>query len=156
MADSLKARVARMVAASVHALIDHIEDQNPGAAMEQSLREADGVIDEVRSAGEALNSAANQVNATAQSLSQAASEQAASVEETTTSIDDISSSITQNSDNARITDGMAGKASREASEGGTAVTQTVAAMKQVEGAARDLNDLAQRLAKTVQTSLITS
>lgn len=48
MADSLKARVTRMVAASVHALIDHIEDQNPGAAMEQSLREADGVIDEVR------------------------------------------------------------------------------------------------------------
>ncbi len=34
--------------------------------------------------------------------------------------------------------------------------QTVAAMKQVESAARDLNDLAQRLAKTVQTSLITS
>ena len=34
--------------------------------------------------------------------------------------------------------------------------QTVAAMKQVEGAARDLNELAQRLSKTVQTSMITS
>lgn len=34
--------------------------------------------------------------------------------------------------------------------------QTVAAMKQVEGAARDLNELAQRLSNTVQTSIITS
>lgn len=48
MADSLKTRVGRLIAGSVHALIDHIEDQNPGAAMEQSIREADGVIDEVR------------------------------------------------------------------------------------------------------------
>jgi phage shock protein A len=48
MADSLKTRVGRMIAGGVHALIDHIEDQNPGAAMEQTLREADVVIDEVR------------------------------------------------------------------------------------------------------------
>lgn len=48
MADSLKTRVGRMISGSVHALIDHIEDQNPGAAMEQTIREADSVIDEVR------------------------------------------------------------------------------------------------------------
>lgn len=48
MADTLKARVGRTIAASVHALIDRIEDQNPAMAMEQTLREADGVIDDVR------------------------------------------------------------------------------------------------------------
>ena len=73
-----------------------------------------GIIDEVRSAAEALTGAASQVSATAQSLSQAASEQASSVEETTASIDLMSASISQNSDNARITDGMATKASKEA------------------------------------------
>jgi methyl-accepting chemotaxis protein len=51
-------------------------------------------------------------------LSQAASEQASSVEETTASIDMMSASITQNSDNAKVTDGMATKASKEAGEGG--------------------------------------
>ena len=48
MTDSLKTRVGRVIAGSVHALLDRIEDQAPEAAMEQSLREADTVIDEVR------------------------------------------------------------------------------------------------------------
>ena len=67
------------------------------------------VMGEVRAAADALTGAANQVSATAQSLSQAASEQAASVEETTASIDVMSASISQNSDNAKVTDGMATK-----------------------------------------------
>ncbi len=48
MADSLKTRVGRVVAGSVHALIDRIEDQAPEAMMEQAIREADGVIGDVR------------------------------------------------------------------------------------------------------------
>lgn len=48
MADSLKTRVGRVIAGGVHALLDKIEDLNPQAAMEQAIREAEGVIDEVR------------------------------------------------------------------------------------------------------------
>ncbi|PIM51073.1 hypothetical protein CS062_21735 [Roseateles chitinivorans] len=48
MTDSLKTRVGRVIAGSVHALLDRIEDQAPEATMEQSIREADAVIDEVR------------------------------------------------------------------------------------------------------------
>jgi phage shock protein A len=48
MAETLKTRVGRVIAGSVHALLDRIEDQAPDAMMEQSLREADGVIDDVR------------------------------------------------------------------------------------------------------------
>ena len=48
MADSLKTRVGRVIAGGVHALLDKIEDINPHAALEQAIREADGVIDEVR------------------------------------------------------------------------------------------------------------
>lgn len=48
MAESLKTRVGRVIAGGVHALLDKIEDLNPHAAMEQAIREADGVIDEVR------------------------------------------------------------------------------------------------------------
>lgn len=48
MADSLKTRVSRVIAGGVHALIDRIEDQAPEAFMEQSIREADSVVDEVR------------------------------------------------------------------------------------------------------------
>ncbi len=100
------------------------------------------VMDEVRAASDALTGAANQVSATAQSLSQAASEQAASVEQTSASIDTMSASITQNSDNARVTDGMATKASKEATDGGSAVSQTVTAMKQIASKIGIVDDIA--------------
>jgi len=48
MADSLKTRVGRVIAGGMHALIDHIEDIAPEAVMEQSIRDADAVIDDVR------------------------------------------------------------------------------------------------------------
>lgn len=48
MSNTLKARVGRVIAGSVHALLDHIEDKAPEAMMEQSIREADAVIDDVR------------------------------------------------------------------------------------------------------------
>ncbi len=100
------------------------------------------VIGEVREASNALTGAAGQVSATAQSLSQAASEQAASVEQTTASIDVMSASIAQNSDNARVTDGMASKASKEAMDGGGAVGQTVGAMKQIASKIGIVDDIA--------------
>ena len=107
-----------------------------------SFEKLAGIIEEVRAAADALTGAANQVSATAQSLSQAASEQAASVEQTTSQIDVMSASITQNSDNARVTDGMASKTTKEAVEGGSAVSQTVAAMKQIANKIGIVDDIA--------------
>jgi len=100
------------------------------------------VIGEVHAAADALTGAANQVSTTAQALSQAASQQAASVEQTTASIDVMSTSINQNSDNAKVTDGMAAKTSKEAAEGGEAVAQTVAAMKQIAAKIGIVDDIA--------------
>jgi len=107
-----------------------------------SFEKLAGIIEEVRAAADALTGAANQVSATAQSLSQAASEQAASVEQTTSQIDVMSASITQNSDNARVTDGMASKTTKEAVEGGSAVSQTVTAMKQIAAKIGIVDDIA--------------
>ncbi len=100
------------------------------------------VMVEVRGAADALMGAANQVSATAQSLSQSASQQASSVEQTTASINVMSASINQNSDNARVTDGMATKTSQEAEEGGLAVSQTVLAMKQIAAKISIVDDIA--------------
>ncbi len=100
------------------------------------------VMGEVRDAANALTGAADQVSATAQALSQAASEQAASVEGSTTQIDVMSASISQNSDNARVTESMASKASKEATDGGSAVNQTVLAMKQIAAKIGIIDDIA--------------
>lgn len=48
MAETLSSRVARVIAGGAHAFLDRIEDAAPIATLEQSLREIDQVIDDVR------------------------------------------------------------------------------------------------------------
>jgi methyl-accepting chemotaxis protein len=100
------------------------------------------VLDQVHAAADALAGAASQVSATAQTLSLAASQQAASVEETSATMDNMSASIGQTSDNAKVTDGMANKTSKEAVDGGRAVNDTVAAMKQIAAKISIVDDIA--------------
>ena len=100
------------------------------------------VVGEVRASAEALSSASEEVSATAQSMSQGASEQAASVEETSASVEEMTASITQNGENAKVTDGMAVQTARQATEGGTAVEQTVEAMKGIAKKIGIIDDIA--------------
>ncbi|MBY0238762.1 MAG: MCP four helix bundle domain-containing protein [Burkholderiaceae bacterium] len=100
------------------------------------------VVMEVNQGAHSLASASEEVSATAQSLSQASSEQAASVEETSASLEQMTASISQNTDNAKMTDGMAARASQEATEGGQAVDATVAAMKQIATKIGIIDDIA--------------
>lgn len=100
-------------------------------AVNETVSKLSQIIGEVRSSADSLSSASEEISATAQSLSQSASVQAASVEETSASMEQMSASISQNTENAKVTDGMAGKASKEASEGGQAVKDTVSAMKTI-------------------------
>jgi methyl-accepting chemotaxis protein len=99
-------------------------------------------IGEVKSAARNLTNASTQVTATVTSMSQAASEQASSVEETSASIEQMTASIAQNSENARVTDGMASKAAKETGEGGAAVKQTVEAMKRIAERIGIVDDIA--------------
>jgi phage shock protein A len=49
MTDTIASRVTRVIAGSVHALLDAVESAAPEAAMAQAIREVDQAIDEVRS-----------------------------------------------------------------------------------------------------------
>ena len=100
------------------------------------------VISEVNGAASNIASASEEVSATAQNMSQASSEQAASVEETSASIEEMSASINQNTENAKVTDGMATQASTEAVQGGEAVKETVSAMKSIAGKIGIIDDIA--------------
>jgi aerotaxis receptor len=100
------------------------------------------IVADVRNNAAALASSSAQVSSTALCLSQAASEQAASVEQTSASVEQMSASINRNTENAKVTDGMAAQASKQAVEGGEAVRQTVAAMKQIAGKIVIIDDIA--------------
>ncbi|PVZ12498.1 MULTISPECIES: methyl-accepting chemotaxis protein [unclassified Pseudomonas] len=111
-------------------------------AMQNMVGQLGRIIGEVRHAADNLASASEEVSATAQSMSQATSEQAASVEQTSASIEEMTASINQNTDNAKVTDGMASKAAREAVEGGQSVQATVEAMKKIAQRIGIIDDIA--------------
>ncbi|CAM3369923.1 methyl-accepting chemotaxis protein [Pseudomonas floridensis] len=111
-------------------------------AMRNMVGKLAQIIGEVRNAADNLASASEEVSATAQSMSQATSEQAASVEETSASVEQMSASINQNTENAKVTDGMASKAAKEATEGGESVQQTVVAMKKIAQRISIIDDIA--------------
>ena len=100
------------------------------------------VVTQVNRGALALANASEQVNATSQALSQAASEQAASVEETSASIEQMAASIAHNTENAKVTDGMASQVAKEAVEGGESVSATVLAMRQIAKKIGIIDDIA--------------
>ena len=108
-------------------------------AMADSLGQ---IVIQVRTSADALSGASEEVSATARNMSQATSEQAASVEQTSASVEQMSASISQNSENARVTDGMASQAAKQAVAGGEAVAQTVTAMKSIAGKIGIIDDIA--------------
>jgi len=111
-------------------------------AMRHMIERLKQVVGDVNGGAQALASASEQVSATAQSLSQSSSEQAAGVEETSASIEQMTASIAQNTENAKITDGMASKAAKDAADGGEAVNATVDAMKQIAKKISIIDDIA--------------
>jgi methyl-accepting chemotaxis protein len=111
-------------------------------SMKQMVDKLSEVVADVNGGAQALASASEEVSATAQALSQAASEQAAGVEETSASIEQMTSSIAQNTENAKVTEGMASKAAQDAADGGESVNATVAAMKQIAKKISIIDDIA--------------
>jgi methyl-accepting chemotaxis protein len=86
------------------------------------------IIVKVRESTNAVSAAATQVSSSAQELSQGTSEQAAAVQETSSSLQQMHASITQNAENSRQMEQMAGKGVRDVEESGKAVTESVEAM----------------------------
>ena len=112
------------------------------AAIRDMVARLADVIGKVRDNAASLVGAAEQLRATAQTLSQGASEQAASVEQTSASMEEMSASIAHNSENAKVTGDIATRSAREGADGGRAVQETVAAMKQIAHKIAIIDDIA--------------
>jgi methyl-accepting chemotaxis protein len=111
-------------------------------AMSYMTTKLSAIIRDVREGSSAVASAAAQVSASSQSLSQGTSEQAASVEETSASLEQMNASITQNAENSRKVEQVAGKGAHSAEESGAAVQETVGAMKQIAAKISVIEDIA--------------
>ncbi|MGC9458764.1 HAMP domain-containing methyl-accepting chemotaxis protein [Vibrio genomosp. F10] len=111
-------------------------------AMKHMVQQLSGIIGEVRSTSNSLASASEKVSATAYSMSRSSVTQASSVEQTRDSMEDMTALIKLNTQNAKVTDDMASKATFEAQEGKVAVEQTVIAMKKIADRISIIDDIA--------------
>ncbi len=86
------------------------------------------IIGEVRTGSEALSHASSQVSHASQGLSQGTGELSSSVDAITAALEEMNASIDRNAKISQVTDEMARKGAHDATEGGKAVAETVAAM----------------------------
>lgn len=111
-------------------------------AMRNMLESLSHIVQEVGDASNVLATASEEVNATAHSISLTLGEQTADVQGATLAIEQASVSVTRNGESAKLTDGIAAQAAKEANDGGTAVAETVAAMKSIAGKIAIVDDIA--------------
>jgi methyl-accepting chemotaxis protein len=123
-----------------------VTNQSETGQLQQAMQEMSirlsGIIQDVREGSAAVASAAQQVSASSQNLSQGTSEQAASVEEMSSSLEQMNASITQNADNSRQVEQTATKGALAAEESGSAVKETVDAMKQLAAKTSVIEEIA--------------
>ena len=100
-------------------------------AMKEMVGKLRQVVGEVFSASDNVAFGSQELSATAQQMSQGATEQAASAEEISSSMEEMASNIRQNTDYAIQTEKISIKSSIAAKDGGKAVVETVAAMKEI-------------------------
>lgn len=89
------------------------------------------IIQEVKSATDAVSGAVVQINATSQALLTSANDQAIGVQRTTQAIEQMNSSVAHNTENAQLTDQIASTSSKQAMKSDEAVRETVIAMRNI-------------------------
>ena len=106
------------------------------ARMREAVVAIQGISGQVAEGSASLNLSVQQLSqgtaglsTSAMQLSQGSSEQASSGEELSSSIEEMAANVRQNSDNAMQTEQIASKAAGDAKSGGTAVSETVEAMR---------------------------
>jgi methyl-accepting chemotaxis protein len=89
------------------------------------------VVGEIRQATGSVSTASQELNSSAQQLSQGATEQAGTLQEIASSLHSVNNSVERNAQHAQQTAKTANAASSQAERGGSAVAETVEAMRQI-------------------------
>ncbi|MBX6312524.1 MAG: HAMP domain-containing protein [Isosphaeraceae bacterium] len=100
------------------------------------------VIREIGQATTSVSTASNELSASAQELSQGATEQASTLQEIASSLQTVDASVKSNAEHAKQTAKAASDARHQAEEGGRAVQETVATMRQIAQRIQVVEDIA--------------
>ena len=111
-------------------------------ALSKMVTQLNRIVLDVKAMSEQVASNGRQMSATSEELSQATTQQAAAAEEASSSMEQMAANIRQNSDNARQTEKIALQSAEDARRGDQAVTNTMAAMKEIEARISVIQEIA--------------
>ncbi|HEY5998705.1 MAG TPA: methyl-accepting chemotaxis protein [bacterium] len=114
------------------------------ASMSTMIKKLTDVVSDVKRASDSVATGSQELRSSAEEMSRGSSEQAGSVEEVSASMEQMVANIQQNADNAQQTEKIAQKAAEDAREGGKAVAETVAAMKEIAGKITIIEEIARQ------------
>jgi len=139
-------RVAQEIAAGNLALEmkERSEQDKLMQALVVMLEKLTEVVANVQTVAGEVVDGSDELSAKAGQLSQGATEQAASAEEVSSSVEEMTSNIMQNADNALQTEKIAIKSAEDAKDGGNAVSETVAAMKEIANKISIIEEIARQ------------
>ncbi|QNK02549.1 methyl-accepting chemotaxis protein [Dyella telluris] len=113
------------------------------------------IVGEVQQGSQVVSTAAEQISRGNDDLSHRTQEQASSLEETAASMEEMTSIVRQSADNAGHADQLARSAREQAERGGEVATRTSHAMREIEGASRQITDIVQLIDEIAfQTNLL--
>ncbi|OGW34298.1 MAG: hypothetical protein A2010_00215 [Nitrospirae bacterium GWD2_57_9] len=113
-------------------------------AMKKMVQRLRGVVAEVNHAVVDVSRGSEHLSKGAGEMAQGTSEQAASAGQASASVEEMSATIKQNADNALSTEKIAIKSYRDAEESGKAVSEAVAAMKDIAGKISIIEEIARQ------------
>gem|GEM_PF-751511 len=120
------------------------EKDQLGRALQNMTVILNDVLGQVKTSSTHVASGSQAMSSASEEMSQGASEQAAAAEEASSSIEQMTANIRQNADNALRTEKIAIRAATDAREGGVAVADTVAAMKQIASKITIIEEIARQ------------
>jgi len=99
------------------------------------------IVGQVRMSSDSIATGTGEIASGNADLSQRTEEQASNLEETAASMEELTATVKQNAETARTATHLAQSASTVAAEGGQAVQQVVAVMRQIDESSRRITDI---------------
>jgi methyl-accepting chemotaxis protein len=115
--------------------------QDLGKALNETIVQMREALVQVQEGAVAIASASGEIAMGNQDLSSRTEEQAANLEETASGLEQITSNVNLTADNAQSANQEAVKARQVAQDGGTAVTQVIAAMESINESSAKINEI---------------
>lgn len=113
-----------------------------GRSMADMLGQLVKMTSGIYAAARQIESGSAQISSTSQSLSSGAAEQAASTEEMSSTMEEMASNIRQTADNAAKTNSIAERSAADTKNGGDAVSESVAAVREIAEKIHIVEDIA--------------